>query len=186
MLFVGGTREPGGVHVHTADVAQAAAALGCQVTIASITLDFFSSLLGGAPVTVEMAGRLSMEGKHYRPRRSVPGRYRAWAELMRRHRGSDVVLVEGWLAATPTVELPMVMRGGGRLYAIAHSAGLPRRESGLQRRLRSALLNRGLHRLIAVSPQIRDVAMESFGLPGERIAVCTNWISPAFRPPNTR
>lgn len=183
MLFVGGTREPGGVHVHTADVAQAAAALGCQVTIASISLDFFSSLLGSAPVAVEMEGRLSMEEKLYRPRRSVPKRYRAWAELMRRNRGSDVVLVEGWLAATPTLELPMVMRGGGKLYAIAHSAGLPRRESGLQRRLRGALLKRGLYRLIAVSPQIRDVAMESFGLRADRIAVCTNWVSPGFRPP---
>lgn len=181
---MGGTREPGGVHVHTADVAQAAAALGCQVTIASITLDFFSSLLGAAPVTVETAERLSIEEKLYRPRRSIAGRYRAWAELMRRHRGSDVVLVEGWLAATPALELPMVMRGGGKLYAIIHSAGLPRHESGLQRCLSGELLKRGLHRLIAVSPQIRDVAMESFGLPDERIAICTNWISPTFRSPS--
>jgi glycosyltransferase involved in cell wall biosynthesis len=183
LLFVGGTREPGGVHVHTADVAQAAAALGCQVTIASISLDFFSSLLGEAPVSVEMAERLSMEEKLYRPRRTIPERYRAWAQLIRNHRGSDVVLVEGWLAATPALELPMVMRSGGKLYCIAHSAGLPRRETGLQRRLAGALLKRGLHRLIAVSPQIREVAMDSFALPGDRIAVCTNWISPAFRPP---
>ncbi len=183
MLFVGGTREPGGVHVHTADVAQAAAALGCQVTIASISLDFFSSLLGQAPVSVEVVERLSLEEKLYRPRRTIPGRYRARARLMHRHRGSDVVLVEGWLAATPAGELPMVMRGGGKLYAIAHSAGLPRHETSLHRRLIGTLLRRGLHRLIAVSPQIRDVATENFGLPSERIVVCTNWISPAFRPP---
>ena len=183
MLFVGGTREPGGVHVHTADVAQAAAALGCEVTIASISLNFFSSLLGETAVSVETAERLSMEEKLYRPRRTIPGRYQAWAQLIRKHRGSDVVLVEGWLAATPAVELPIIMRGGGKLYCIAHSAGLPRRETGWQRRLAGALLKRGLHRLIAVSPQIRDVAVESFTLPGERIVVCTNWISPAFRPP---
>jgi glycosyltransferase involved in cell wall biosynthesis len=184
LLFVGGTREPGGVQVHTSDVAQAAAALGCQVTIASMSFDFFSSLVAGSAVTVEMAERLCIEEKLHRPRRTILRRYRAWSELMARHRGSDVVLVEGSLAQTPAGELPMVRRAGGRFYAIAHSAGMPRKESPLRRRIHGGLLRHGLHRLIAVSPQIRDTARDSFGLPEDRIAVCTNWISPAFNPPN--
>ena len=110
LLFVGGTREPGGVHVHTADVAQAAAALGCHVTIASLSIDFFSSLLPESGIAVEIADRLCIEQKHYQPRRSIPGRYRGWFDLMRRHRGSDVVLVEGTFAQTPALELPVIMR----------------------------------------------------------------------------
>jgi len=183
LLFVGGTREPGGVQVHTSDVAQAAAALGCQVTIASMSIDFFSSLVAGSTVTVEMAERLCIEEKLHRPRRTIPRRFRAWFELMERHRGSDVVLVEGSLAQTTAGELPMLRRAGGRFYAIAHSAGLPRKESPLRRRIHGGLLRHGLHRLIAVSPQIRDTARDCFALPDDRIAVCTNWISPAFNPP---
>ena len=178
---MGGTREPGGVHVHTADVAQAAAALGCQVTIASLSIDFFSSLLPGSGVAVEMADSLCIEQKHYQPRRSIPGRYRGWFDLMRRHRGSDVVLVEGTFAQTPAMELPVIFRGARRLYAIAHSAGLPRLESPLHLRLHGAILGR-LHRLIAVSDQIRDVAAGPFRIEGRKIAVCTNWISPSFQP----
>ncbi len=183
LLFVGGTREPGGVHVHTADVAQAAAALGCQVTIASLSIDFFSSLLPESGVEVEIADRLCIEQKHYQPRRSIPGRYRGWFDLMRRHRGSDVVLVEGTFAQTPALELPVILRGARRLYGIAHSAGLPRRESALHQRLHGAIMGRGLHRLIAVSDQIRDVAAGPFRIEGRKIAVCTNWISPSFQPP---
>lgn len=36
--------------------------------------------------------------------------------------------------------------------------------------------------MIAVSAQIRDAAHEEYGLPEAKITVCTNWISPAFRP----
>jgi hypothetical protein len=37
--------EPGGLHVHTADLALAAAAAGVRVTIACTSNDFFSPLL---------------------------------------------------------------------------------------------------------------------------------------------
>ena len=101
---------------------------------------------------------------------------------MRRHRGSDVVLVEGTFAQTPALELPVAVRGARRFYAIAHSAGLPRRESPLHQRLHGTIMGRGLHRLIAVSDQIRDVASGPFHIEAGKIAVCTNWISPAFQP----
>ncbi|HEX3065024.1 MAG TPA: glycosyltransferase family 4 protein [Dongiaceae bacterium] len=180
---MGGTREPGGVHVHTADVAQTAAALGCQVTVASLSIDFFSSLLPESGINVEIADRLCIEEKYHRPRRSIPGRYRGWFDLMRRHRGSDVVLVEGTFAQTPALELPVITRSARRLYAIAHSPGLPRRESPLQQRLHGAIMGRGLHRLITVSEEICDVATGPFHIDEQKIAVCTNWISPSFQPP---
>jgi glycosyltransferase involved in cell wall biosynthesis len=179
---VGGTREPGGVHVHTADVAQAAAALGCQVTIASLSIDFFSSLLPASGVDVEIADRLCIEQKHHQPRRSIPGRYRGWFDLMRRHRGCDVVLVEGTFAQTPALELPVIARSARRFYAIAHSAGLPRRESPLHQKLHGAIMGRALHRLIVVSDQIRDVAAGPFRIDAGTVTVCTNWIAPSFQP----
>ena len=182
MLFIGGTREPGGVHIHTADVVQAAAALGCRATIVSTTIDFFSSLVDRSLVDVEIESRLSIEQFYHRPRRSRPGRVRAWRELLRRHHGSDIVLVEGSFAQIPLSELPFISPGPGRLYAIAHSPGLPRQEGNATRRLYGALLGRRLRRMVAISGQIRELAVAGFGLADARVATCTNWISPRFQP----
>ena len=42
----------------------------------------------------------------------------------------------------------------------------------------------GVRRTVAVSQDIRDLAVQAFGLPGESVALCTNWVAPAFRPPS--
>ncbi len=156
--------------------------LGCQVTIASATIDFFSSLVDRRLVDVEIESRLSIEQFFHRPRRSRPGRLSAWRQLLRRHRGSDIVLVEGSFAQIPLGELPFIDPGPGRLYAIAHSPGLPRREGAMTRRLYGALLGRRLRRLVAVSGEIGELAIAGFGLGEARVATCTNWISPRFQP----
>jgi glycosyltransferase involved in cell wall biosynthesis len=169
------------VHVHTADVAQAAADLGCQVTIASITIDFFSSMLT-ADIDVEVVDRLCIERQSARPWLTAPRRYQAWLRLLRRHRGSDIILVDGSFAQTPLSELLMVRRAARRLYTIEHSPGLPRRESWPMRRIYGAGMTRAVHRSVVVSEGIRDVAVKMFDLPGKAVALCENWVAPSFRP----
>ena len=181
---MGGTREPGGVHIHTSDVAQAASDLGCQVTIASITIDFFSSLLASGRIPVEVVDRLCIERQIDRPWRTAPRRYQAWIQLMGRHRGSDVVLVDGAFAQTPVSELILARLAARRLYTIEHSPGLPRRESRPMQRLYGAVMGLAVHRAIVVSQGVRDMAVAMFGVPANRIAVCNNWVGPAFRPPS--
>jgi glycosyltransferase involved in cell wall biosynthesis len=180
---VGGTREPGGVHIHTADVAQAASDLGCQVTIVSITIDFFSSLFAPGQIPVEVVDRLCIERQIDRPYRTAPRRYQAWLQLIARHRGSDIVLVHGSFGQTPLGELILARLGARRLYTIEHSPGIPRRESRPMQRLYGAAMGLAVHRAIAVSEGVRDVAVEGFGVPASKVAVCNNWVGPSFRPP---
>src|SRR6202158_1945775 len=171
LLFIGGTREPGGVHVHTADVAQAAAQLDCQVTIASITIDFFSSLVSPEFLKVEIVDRLCIERQFERPYRTLPSRYLGWLGLLARHRGSDIVLVHGILAQTPVVELLIAAMGARRLYTIEHSPGPARRQSRAAQRRYGAAVGLGVRSTVAVSQDIRALAVQAFGLPGESVAV---------------
>src|SRR5579862_9590651 len=53
LVFVGGTSEPGGLHIHTADIAQSCADLGCRVTILCPSINFYQPLLADGAVTVE-------------------------------------------------------------------------------------------------------------------------------------
>jgi glycosyltransferase involved in cell wall biosynthesis len=183
LLFVGGSREPGGLHVHTADVAQAAAELGCAVTVACVSLDFFSPILALDLMRVELVPALCIEERKVRPLRMFWPRRHAWVRLLDRHRGSDVVLVRGSFGETPANELMAVAGRANRLYTIEHSPGPPGVRSRLSRELQGAAMRRRVHRVVAVSQGIRDLAIESYGFPAERIALCLNWVDPSFRPP---
>jgi len=53
LIFVGGSSEPGGLHIHTAEVAQACAALGHRVTILCPSINYFEGLIYDPRVVVE-------------------------------------------------------------------------------------------------------------------------------------
>ncbi len=133
-------------------------------------------------IDVEVVDRLCIERQAARPWLTAPRRYQAWPRLLCRHRGSDIVLVDGTFGQTPLSELLMVRGAAHRLYTIEHSPGLPRRESWPMRRLYGAGMARAVHRSIVVSQGIHDVAVKRFGLPGSRVALCENWVAPSFRP----
>lgn len=183
LLFVAGTREPGGVHVHTADVAQAAAEMGCEVSLACVSLDFFSPIVSQDLVRLEMAETLCIEPFKEWPLRTRPRRHLAWLRLLARHPGCDLVLVRGAFGETPTNELLVTKRRVRRLYTIEHSPGLPRRDTRLGRAAHGAVMRRRVHRSIMVSQNIADLATGDFGLAADRIVVCENWVDPAYRPP---
>ena len=79
IIFVGGTSEPGGLHIHTAEVAQACAALGHRVTIFCPSINYFDGLIYDPRVIVEqpvapvrwMVRELVLVHSHYRRSRHV-------------------------------------------------------------------------------------------------------------------
>src|SRR5579871_1039778 len=183
LLFVAGTREPGGVHVHTADVAQAAAELDCEVSLACASIDFFSPIVSPALVRLEMAEVLCIEPFKVWPYRTRLRRHLFWRSLLARHRGSDLVLVRGAFGETPINELLATKERVRRLYTIEHSPGLPRGESRFARAVHGAAMRRRVYRSVMVSQNIAELATGEFGLPADRIAICENWVDPAYRPP---
>jgi glycosyltransferase involved in cell wall biosynthesis len=130
-----------------------------------------------------MAEALCIEPVKIRPYRTRPRRHVVWRCLLAQHRGSDLVLVRGAFGETPINELLATKGRVRRLYTIEHSPGLPRRDSRLGRVMHGAAMRRRVYRSIMVSQNIAELAMDEFGLPADRIAICENWVDPAYRPP---
>src|SRR5579862_5857754 len=87
LVFVGGTSEPGGLHIHTADIAQSCAALGCRVTILCTSINYFADLIAGAPVAIEVI----------RPLEKMAWRdwFRTWRRLSAHDGRPDIVFLCG-------------------------------------------------------------------------------------------
>ena len=86
-IIVGGTTEPGGLHVHTADLARALDAAGHPVCIISTCQDYFSQLLAGTRVKV-MVIPLPERG-------AGPVLFWRWWRALRRYEGPVGVLCRG-------------------------------------------------------------------------------------------
>ncbi len=171
-VFVGGTSEPGGLHVHTADVALAVAAAGHPVAIVCPSVDHFSAMLGGTPVRVEVVPA--------RGPREDASTY--WSKHLAHHRGATAVLCEGKLGETPAADLLALRGATGRLLTIAHRDWDPPWPHPLPRWLYSLVCRRAVTRLLAVSAQIADSARKSLCFPAGRVSTCLNWVDPRFTP----
>ncbi len=170
ILMVGGTSEPGGLHIHTAEVALALAESGLRVKILNVSHDFFSQLVAGSAVLVETVAEPDLAS-----RRAL---FLGWWRLLRPYRGWDVVLCRGSAGDTSPIALLALWLRARRLFTIEHGQTRQGPVGGL-RNLRRRLAGRLIHRAVAVSEQTRRGMIESGFLPPAKIAPCLNWVQPA-------
>ncbi|MBN9275111.1 MAG: glycosyltransferase family 4 protein, partial [Mesorhizobium sp.] len=185
LLFVGGTSDPGGLHIHTADVAQAAAALGHSVAIVSGEVDLFSNLFPRDRIPFAVDERLSWSRLRRRRLKHLAIRTVAWMSIVWRYRGYDLVLCRGAFAETPAVELLMARALGRNIYTIEHSQWLNEWPFKASKRRYGSIMNACVRRVVAVSGEIADAAIAEFGVSAGKIRICFNWPDPMFLPADT-
>jgi glycosyltransferase involved in cell wall biosynthesis len=174
IVFVGGTTEPGGLHVHTAAVAAALDASGVGVTILSTETDFFTQLLEGSNVVVQ---RVAL------PAKGVRGFF-AWRRVLRPFAGAQGVYCRDFGGTGSIALLLALWSRFASLYTIEHS--LPAYDALLRGRAtwRDQLANRLVHRALAVSEQVRQCLVDAFEFPADRIHTCFNWVDTEHFTPN--
>ncbi len=172
LVFVGGTSEPGGLHIHTADVVEACAALGCDVSIICRSVDFFTGLLSNRDIAVDVAdnsGTKALARSLWAARRRIGTRF-------------DVVLCRGAFAESRLAELAIVASIGRRVYTIDHRPWTGPWASPFPPRLYGRVSGALIRRSIAVSEEITTLAVQNFGFPRAKIATCLNWVHTQFSP----
>jgi glycosyltransferase involved in cell wall biosynthesis len=173
LVFIGGTSEPGGLHIHTADIAQSCAALGCRVTILCTSINYFAALLADDAVEIEITRPLGEMA------------WRDWIRMWRRISAPDdrpdIVFLCGKQGETRIVDLVAASFFGGAVYAIVHrpSEGT----STLRRALYGRLSAIFLTRVIAVSDEIAANLTHDFRIPTQKVSTCLNWANPKFTVP---
>ena len=183
LLFVGGSGDPGGLHVHTADVAHAAASLGIPVKIVSVNRNYFADLLPPDVIDIEHIEKLSYQDLIIKPQRIGFLRSAVWASVLLRHPGCDIVFCRGAFAETPIAELLMARAAGRRIYTIEHSPLAFAWRSMFSKRHYGGVMNACVRRTIVVSSQISQIATTEFGVVGEKLQFCANWVDPMFGVP---
>ncbi|MER8564581.1 glycosyltransferase family 4 protein [Mesorhizobium sp. M0924] len=183
LLFVGGSGDPGGLHIHTADVAHTAASLGFPVKIISVNTDYFSDLLPPETIDVELVEGLSYQRLIVKPRRFPVSRYILWGSVLVRHPGHDIIFCRGAFAETPVVELLMAKAAGRRIYTIEHRPREAAWRSMFSKRRYGAVMNACVQRSIGVSSELSEIATKEFGMAPDKVRVCANWVDPIFAPP---
>jgi glycosyltransferase involved in cell wall biosynthesis len=175
-VIVGGTTEPGGLHIHTADLARALDAAGHPVCIISTCRDYFSQLLAGTRVKVVVIPL---------PERGAgPVLFWRWRTALRRYEGPAGILCRGQGGTTPLPILAALRYSFRDLYAVEHRMPDPR-SSGVDPRVRIKdwLACRMIRRSVAVSDAVRTSIIQTFCFQPARIATCHNWVdADRFRP----
>ena len=171
-VFIGGTSEPGGLHVHTADVALAAAHAGHPVTGVCPSVDQFSALFAGAPVRVEVVP----------PKAPAESPLTYWRRVLAGHRCAHAVICRGKLAEGTALDLLGIRLATRRLYTIEHRMidDLERERPRL--RLHGGAMRLLVRRTLVVSNELAESAVRDLGLPRAMVATCINWVDPDFQP----
>lgn len=175
LVFIGGTSEPGGVHIHMADVAQACADLGYRVTIVCTSVDFFSGLITDPGVKIICVPPL--EG------RWTPTWLSSWRRILRHCLGAEFIFCRGRFADTRMIDLLMAWLAGRRVYTIEHRPWEGQWLSRLSKPGFGWISSLLIHRSIGVSSEIVESARRDFAFPARKLALCQNWIAPSFTPP---
>jgi glycosyltransferase involved in cell wall biosynthesis len=171
LIFIGGTTEPGGLHVHTADLALAAAASGRPVTVVCPSVDHFSAMFRGTPVQVRVVPPRDFS--------EPPRRY--WPRVLAGFRSADAVLVRGDLAAGCVGDLLAIRLSVRRFYTIEHR-GIERGDLDARALRRHGWAMRlTMRRTVTVSDAVSDEVVQVLGLPRRRVITCLNWFDPSFR-----
>lgn len=171
-VFIGGTSEPGGLHVHTTDVALAIANTGHDVSIVCPSVDHFSAMLAGSPVRVEMIP----------PRHAHDATLLYWRRNLARHRRATAVFCRGILGESSIADVWGIRLATRRLFTIEHRSMGPALPDPHVRRLHGWSMRALVRRAVVVSDEIAREAMTQLGLPRARISTCLNWFDPIFQP----
>lgn len=174
IIFVGGTSEPGGLHIHTAEVAQACAALGHRVTILCPSINYFEGLIHDPRVAVACIPPLA-DGRWHR-------RILRWFRVTPFHPRPDVVFCRGSFAETQIIDLATAAGLARRLFTIDHRPWEHAWPGPMSKRQYGRLSGLLLHRSICVSDEIETSAVGEFGFPARKIRTCLNWVHPEFAP----
>jgi glycosyltransferase involved in cell wall biosynthesis len=170
VVLLGGTSEPGGLHVHTADLALAVTAAGAKVTIACSSVDFFTPLLRGSPVRVVT---IPPPGGGVRAAMQLRARLTALA-------ATDIVLCHGSLGQSDPFILAAARSACRALYTVEHRPADGHISASFKRRLKGWLMSRLVRKTLAVSDEIQEQAIGAYGLSRDRIGVFPNWVDPSF------
>jgi glycosyltransferase involved in cell wall biosynthesis len=173
LIFIGGTSEPGGLHVHTADIAQSCAALGCRVTILCTSVDYFSQMLVGDSVAVE----------RIRPFAEMSWRewIRTWSRYAKQR--ADIVFCCGHQAEIRITDLVAASLIGAGVYTIVHRPFEGSWKSLVPKAVYGRLSSKVLTGVVAVSDEIATDATRDFNFPPQMVSTCVNWASPTFSMP---
>ena len=177
ILFIGGSSEPGGLHIHTADVARGLADVGHEVAILNTSIDYFTQLLASSPVGVQ-----SVPLPQPSSRRAS---FHSWRALLAPYHGREMILCRGTAGDTPLSALLAIRSRARRIFTIEHRPAETDAPGGFWRRLRRRLMGHLVHRAVAVSEETRLSTIAGGYLPPEKVITCLNWIDvPAFRVPS--
>ncbi len=171
-LFIGGTSEPGGLHIHTVDVAAAVETAGHPVTLLCPSVDYYSAMVRGTGIRVACIP----------PRGPDERAFQYWRRRLAAHRDARAVFCRGKLAESDIGDLVGIRSAVARLYTIEHRAvdGIDGKRAALRRH--GWAMRVLVRRLIAVSDEIAESARHDLGLRAGQIATCPNWVDPSFRP----
>jgi len=171
-VFIGGTSEPGGLHVHTADVAMAAAQAGHVVSIVCPSIDHFSAMFDGTSVRVEIAP----------PKTPGESDLRYWSRVLAHHPHAHSVLCRGKLGESTINDLVGIRLVTRRLFTIEHRAIDNPTLNARELRRHGWAMRATVRRVITVSHEIAASAVRDLGLPVTMVAPCFNWYDPTFQP----
>ncbi|MEO5758973.1 MAG: glycosyltransferase family 4 protein [Mesorhizobium sp.] len=181
LLFVGGAGDPGGLQIHTADVAQAAAALGHSVAIVSGEVDYFSNIIPTDRISFETVRRFSAKKLRRRPFVYAIIRAFVWLSVLSRYKDHDIILCRGALAETPVLELLIARALGRKIYTIEHAPWPLGWPFLISKPMYGRITNGCVRRVITVSTELADMAKNEYRIAAEKIRICFNWIDPNFR-----
>lgn len=171
-VFIGGTSEPGGLHVHTADLAQAIAALGHPVHILCPSVDHFSAMFADRSVCVTVIPERRPD--------ELPWSY--WRCHLAPHRHATAILVRGKLGESSPLDPPAIRLACRRLFTVEHRDFDRPWSDRSPPWFHGWLMRAAVSGTIAVSNEIADSAVGILKLPRDRVQVCPNWVDPAYRP----
>ena len=174
ILFIGGSSEPGGLHIHTADVARGLAHGGDNVAVLNTSIDYFTQLMAGSSVTVQTVPLPQPSSRR--------GSFHSWRALLAPYYGWEMVICRGTAGDTPLSALLAMRLSARRIFTIEHRPAEANVPGGFWRRLRRRLMGRLVHRAIAVSEETRLSTIAGGYLPPHKVVTCLNWIDVgAFR-----
>ncbi|MGE4012015.1 MAG: glycosyltransferase family 4 protein [Alphaproteobacteria bacterium] len=169
ILFIGGTTEPGGLHIHTADVARAMARAGHEIAILNLSVDYFSQLLAGSAVRVHSVP--TAQG-------SLTG-FNAWRRALAPYAGWDLVLCRGEAGDTSLSDLCAIRSRAARLFTIEHRPCRLNPATPALKWIRQWVAGRIIRRAIAVSEETQSSLIAGGHLPPGKVVCCLNWVNAA-------
>lgn len=175
IIFVGGTSEPGGLHAHTADVAQACADLGHRVSILCPSANHFLGVISDPRVVVECVPPLNNSRWHERIAR--------WHRMVSGDPRPDIVFCRGSFAETQIFDLTVTASLARRVFAIEHRPWTDPWRGRMSKTQYGRVSGFLLHRSIGVSEEIKASAISEFLFPARKMTTCLNWVHPQFHLP---